>query len=121
MSRLLIACMLAVAAISLQAEDQNWAQWRGPDHVGRNTAASDLPVRWSETDGYKWKIELESWSAATPIIWGDYVFVTSAERGFNNPLKFEPNPPRGGGPGPGARGKRGGPAGRGGPGGLQRL
>ncbi len=102
MSRLLIACILAAAAISLHAEEQNWAQWRGPDHVGRNTAASDLPIRWSETDGYKWKVELESWSAATPIIWGDYVFVTSAEKGFNDPLKFEPNPPR---PGPGARGK----------------
>ena len=29
-----------------------------------------------------WRAKLPSWSAATPIIWGDMIFVTSAEEGF---------------------------------------
>jgi outer membrane protein assembly factor BamB len=41
-----------------------------------------LPVRWSETENVVWRTKLPSWAAATPIIWGDTVFVTSAEEGF---------------------------------------
>ena len=88
-----------------------WPQWRGPNHVGSSSTAKDLPVSWSTTDNVAWRVRSPSWSAATPIIWGDYVFITSAEEGFNDALKFEPR----GRPG-GPRGKRGGP-GAGGPGG----
>ena len=67
-----------------------WPQWRGPNGVGSSSTAKDLPVSWSATDNVVWRVRLPSWSAATPIIWGDYVFITSAEEGFNEALKFEP-------------------------------
>ncbi len=67
----------------LGADADNWPQWRGTDQVGRSTTATGLPVTWSETENVAWRVELPSWSAATPIIWDDYVFVTSAEEGFN--------------------------------------
>ena len=86
-----------------------WPQWRGPNGVGSSSTAKDLPVSWSATDNVVWRVRLPSWSAATPIIWGDYVFITSAEEGFNEALKFEP---RGRPAGP--RGKRGGPGAGGG-------
>ena len=69
---------LALAAL-LPA--QNWPQWRGPNGDGTSPAAN-LPVSWSETENVAWRVELPSWAAATPIIWGETVFVTSAEEGF---------------------------------------
>ena len=60
---------------------QNWPQWRGPNLDG-TSSAKGLPTTWSETENVTWRVKLPSWAAATPIIWGDIVFVTSAEEGF---------------------------------------
>jgi outer membrane protein assembly factor BamB len=59
----------------------NWPQWRGPNSNGTAPAARDLPVQWTETENVVWRTKLPSWSAATPIIWNDTIFVTSAEEG----------------------------------------
>lgn len=67
---------------SSAAADVNWPQWRGPVSLGSAPAAKDLPVKWSETEGILWKTKMPSWSAATPAIWGDTVYVTTAEAGF---------------------------------------
>ena len=67
-------------ASGLQA---NWPQWRGPNSNGSTTAARNLPVTWSQTENVVWKTKLPSWSAATPIVWQDTIFVTSAEEGFS--------------------------------------
>ncbi|MEZ5393792.1 MAG: PQQ-binding-like beta-propeller repeat protein [Bryobacterales bacterium] len=72
--------LLALALASLLAA-QNWPQWRGPNGDG-TSPARDLPLSWSETENIAWRVELPSWAAATPIVWGDVVFVTSAEQGF---------------------------------------
>ena len=61
-----------------------WPQWRGAHQNGTSTTAENLPVSWSETENVLWRVRLPSWSAATPIIWGDVVLVTSAEEGFKN-------------------------------------
>ncbi len=62
--------------------DANWPQWRGPNSNGSTSTASELAVSWNQTENILWRATLPSWSAATPIIWGDTVFVTSAEEGF---------------------------------------
>jgi outer membrane protein assembly factor BamB len=67
---------------------ENWPQWRGPNHDGTSDTAADMPIRWSRTENVKWRVKAESWSAATPIVWGDVVLITSAEAGFNDPLKY---------------------------------
>jgi outer membrane protein assembly factor BamB len=59
----------------LQAKD-NWPHWRGPRHNGI-VDSQTVPTTWSLSKNIKWKTPLPSWSAATPIIWGDRVFVTS--------------------------------------------
>lgn len=61
----------------------NWPQWRGPSSNGASDSAKNLPVTWDESKNVVWKAQLPSWSAATPIIWEDTVFVTSAEKGFS--------------------------------------
>jgi len=76
--------LFTVLALSLPgaSPEENWPQWRGPHLNGSSSTAKGLPVEWSETDNVKWRIKLPSWSAATPIIWGDTVYVTSAQEGF---------------------------------------
>ena len=68
-----------VLAGSLRAD---WPQWRGPKSDGSAPAARDLAVDWSQTRNVLWRAKTPSWSAATPIVWKDTVFVTSAEEGF---------------------------------------
>ena len=77
MTRLLLTCaLLSPAALA----SDNWPQWRGPNLDGTSDATG-LPVSWSTTRNVVWRTKLPSWAAATPIIWGDTVFVTSAETG----------------------------------------
>lgn len=72
----------ALAVLIASSGLGNWPQWRGPNSNGSTTTARDLPVKWSETENVVWRTKLPSWSAATPIVWGDTIFVTSAEEGF---------------------------------------
>lgn len=54
-----------------------WAQWRGPDGSGVAPQA-DPPLTWGEDHNIKWKIALPGKGHATPVIWGDLVFVVAA-------------------------------------------
>src|SRR5262245_60617638 len=60
----------------------NWPQWRGPNSNGTAPRAHDLPVTFSKTRNVLWRVKLPNWSAATPIVWEDRVFVLSSEEGF---------------------------------------
>jgi len=59
---------------------QNWPQFRGPNGQG-HSSETGLPLKWSGSENIAWKTELpgESWSS--PIVWGDRVFVTTANEG----------------------------------------
>ena len=80
-----LAIVLSAAGVVLQAEDalSDWAQWRGPAGNGSAPAARNLPIKWSPEHNVAWRAKLPSWSAATPILWGETIFVTSAEEGFS--------------------------------------
>lgn len=67
---------ILLAALCGAQETENWPQWRGPN-VDGTSAATGLPVKWSETENVKWKVKLPSWSGSTPAIWGDRIFVPS--------------------------------------------
>jgi len=72
-----VICLAALAISSVAAE--NWPQWRGPGLNGISNE-KDLPVRWSRDENVAWKLPLPSWSGATPIIWGDQIFLNVAEK-----------------------------------------
>jgi outer membrane protein assembly factor BamB len=55
----------------------NWHHWRGPRADGTAPKA-DPPVSWSATKNIKWKAELSGRGSATPIVWGDQVFLVTA-------------------------------------------
>jgi outer membrane protein assembly factor BamB len=83
-----IVLMLTVflTAGFVQAQE-NWPHWRGPYHNGVSDA-KNLPMKWSLTENIVWKKPLPSWSAATPIIWGDRIFITSPSK-----PELKPEPP----------------------------
>ncbi len=57
--------------------DRYWPQWRGPTGTGL-APHGDPPVEWSETKNLRWKVEIPGGGHATPIVWGDCVYVQTA-------------------------------------------
>ena len=55
-----------------------WGQWRGPLATGAAPKA-DPPVEWSETKNIRWKTKLPGLGHSSPVVWGNLVFVTTAE------------------------------------------
>jgi outer membrane protein assembly factor BamB len=72
----LLLCLLT-NAFADSAAVKFWPQWRGPLATGVAPLA-DPPVLWSETRNIKWKLAIPGEGDATPIVWGDRVFVLSA-------------------------------------------
>jgi outer membrane protein assembly factor BamB len=56
----------------------NWPQWRGPLATGFAPFANP-PVEWSEQKNVRWKTALPGRGHSTPIVWGDRIFLTTAE------------------------------------------
>lgn len=69
--------LLAGSAPEGAASDRGWPQWRGPLATGEAPSA-DPPVEWSETQNVRWKIAIPGDGSATPIVWGEHVFLTTA-------------------------------------------
>lgn len=59
------------------AAADNWPQWRGAKGDGVSTEKS-VPTTWSKTEHVKWRCPMPGQGGATPVIWNDRVFVTSA-------------------------------------------
>jgi outer membrane protein assembly factor BamB len=74
-----VAAICAVALITLtSAFADNWPQWRGP-FLNGISAEKNLPVKWSPEENVTWKLAMPSWTGATPIIWGDRIFLNVAD------------------------------------------
>jgi outer membrane protein assembly factor BamB len=55
---------------------QEWTRFRGPNGSGRSETTS-IPAAWTESDQL-WKAALPGNGNSSPVVWGDKVFVTSA-------------------------------------------
>ena len=66
-----------VLAMVAMVQGANWPHFRGPQFNG-SSDERNLPVQWSQTENVRWSVDLPGASAATPIIWGDSVFVSSS-------------------------------------------
>src|SRR5579871_1246753 len=67
----------AIAADRGQTND-NWPSWRGPTANGVASAGANPPIHWNATTNIQWKAELPGRGSATPVVWGDQVFVITA-------------------------------------------
>src|SRR5688572_25238945 len=72
------AAVLLAGGASAQAPTQRWGNWRGPNFNGSSDERG-LPVKFSPTEGVKWSAPMPGPAAATPIVWGDAVFVSSVD------------------------------------------
>ena len=73
---LMLGWTLPVGAQPAGAE-RYWGQWRGPEATGVARHA-DPPLTWSETEHVAWKVEVPGRGSASPIVWGDKVFLLTA-------------------------------------------
>jgi outer membrane protein assembly factor BamB len=69
---------LTLSIFATAAHAENWANWRGPAHNG-SSPEKNLPATFSKTENVKWATPMPGSSAGTPVIWGDRVFVTTAD------------------------------------------
>ena len=54
-----------------------WPQWRGP--LGSGVAPlADPPVTWGEEENVRWKVPIPGRGHATPVVWGERVYLLTA-------------------------------------------
>src|SRR3954447_19955742 len=54
--------------------------WRGPGGMGVAERERGLPEQWSATEHVTWKTDLPAPGNSSPVVWGDRVFLTCAEK-----------------------------------------
>ena len=59
------------------ASPRDWPGWRGPAQNG--VAEADPPVMWSGGEGTLWNVPVPGRGHASPCIWGDRIFLASAD------------------------------------------
>ena len=78
---LVIALAVVVLVVAARGggdgDGANWPSWRGPLNSGVAPDA-DPPVEWSESENIRWKVDLPGPGHATPVVWGERIFVLSA-------------------------------------------
>jgi len=71
----LLAC-LGMTLLVPEVAAQEWTRFRGPN--GSGVVRADLALMWSEKD-FAWKTPLAGSGHSSPVLWGDRLFVTSAD------------------------------------------
>jgi outer membrane protein assembly factor BamB len=75
--RLAGVCLVSLVALTSAFAD-NWPQWRGP-FLNGTSAEKNLPLKWGPEENVTWKLAMPSWTGATPIIFGDRIFLNVAD------------------------------------------
>ncbi len=73
-----LVALVALVALAGPVTADNWPAWRGPTADGAAPPDADPPTTWDATTNIKWKAPLTGRGSATPVVWGDQVFVVSA-------------------------------------------
>jgi outer membrane protein assembly factor BamB len=98
MKRKILASLLCLAAAyppaALATTHDNWPQWRGPLSTGSAPQASP-PVRFGEKENLRFKVEVPGQGLASPIVWGQDIFLLTAVPVGAAPVATEPQGDRG--------------------------
>jgi outer membrane protein assembly factor BamB len=76
--RVIAAVIVLIVLAASHGAAEHWPQWRGPSLNGLS-GEKNLPTKWSTTENITWKLKTPDWSGATPIVWGDHVFLNVGE------------------------------------------
>ncbi|MBW8039904.1 MAG: PQQ-binding-like beta-propeller repeat protein [Planctomycetes bacterium] len=77
---IIVGLSLAIAIITTLSgpvSAENWPGWRGLRGDG-TSLEKNIPVKWSGTQNIVWKVPIPGKGHASPIIWGDRIFVVTA-------------------------------------------
>jgi len=88
----LLAAPALVAAEPATVLEQ-WPAWRGPVANGTSPTARP-PVQWSETNHIRWKVAVPGHGSASPVVWGQQVFVLTAIPAESGATNAEPADPK---------------------------
>jgi outer membrane protein assembly factor BamB len=70
------ACFLFLA-LAPGIRGQEWTRFRGPNGSGASTSTT-VPARWTDKD-LNWKVRLPGVGHSSLVLWGERIFLTSAE------------------------------------------
>ena len=77
MPRFLVPSILALILFSSTALAENWPQWRGPTGNGLSNETG-IATEWSQTKNVAWRLPLPGPAGATPVVWGEKIFLSTA-------------------------------------------
>ena len=77
MTKLLILLPIFALLASAHAQPAQWPALRGPNLNGL-VDAGDPPIQWSEDENIRWKTAIPGSGHASPILWGDHLYVQTA-------------------------------------------
>ncbi|MDO8540054.1 MAG: PQQ-binding-like beta-propeller repeat protein [Opitutaceae bacterium] len=80
MPKTLISSLLLPVALLLglpARAEENWPQFRGPTGQGLSDATG-LPLKWSESEGVKWKTAIHDKGWSSPVVLGNQIWLTTA-------------------------------------------
>ncbi|MCI0360259.1 MAG: PQQ-binding-like beta-propeller repeat protein [Planctomycetaceae bacterium] len=65
------------ALVETTGSAQEWTRFRGPNGTGESET-STIPASWTEKD-LNWKVELPGVGHSSPVLWGEKIFLLSAD------------------------------------------
>ncbi len=71
--------LITLVSTSSLISAADWPNWRGPQFNG-STDETGLPTKWSRTENIAWVADLPGASAATPVISGNRVFISTTDQ-----------------------------------------
>lgn len=77
-SRLCVGLALGLLIHSGSVRAENWPQWRGAklDGISHETG---LPAKFGKDENLVWRLALPGPAGATPVVWGDRIFLTTVD------------------------------------------
>jgi outer membrane protein assembly factor BamB len=76
--RLSLTLFATLALAGAATAGDNWPQFRGPNGEGKSDAKG-LPLTWGEKENVVWKTPIHDKGWASPVVWGDQVWLTTAK------------------------------------------
>lgn len=77
-ARLPVILSLALASALPLPAAENFPEFRGPQGNG-HALAKGLPTQWSESHNVAWKVPVHGKGWSSPVIWGDQLWLTTAD------------------------------------------
>ncbi|WP_397571797.1 PQQ-binding-like beta-propeller repeat protein [Schlesneria sp. T3-172] len=74
---LTILAAMALCGDSSPVAAQEWTRFRGPNGTGESEATT-TPATWTSED-YNWNVKLPGLGHSSPVVWGNQVFLLSAD------------------------------------------